>query len=66
MVGSTHTSVGRTSDDSLEKTTEPRSINGHLKGYVCSDVVFNLSNKVLSDTEINILDIRIYAYTFVY
>ena len=32
MVGSTQTSVGRTSDDSLEKTTEPRSINGHLKG----------------------------------
>ena len=38
MVGSTQTSVGRTSDDSLETTIEPRSIHGCLKGYVCSDV----------------------------
>ena len=51
MVGSTQTSVGRTWDISLETTIEPRSINGRLKGYFCSDVVFNLSNKVLSDLE---------------
>ena len=54
MVGSTQTSVGRTWDISLETTIEPRSINGRLKGYFCSDVVFNLSNKVLSDLEINV------------
>ena len=56
MVGSTQTSVGRTLDDSLETTIEPRSINGRLKGYFYSDVVFNLSNKVLSDNEINVLE----------
>ena len=55
MVGSTQTSIGRSSDDSLETTIEPSSINGRLKGYYCSGVVFNLSNKVLSDTEINVL-----------
>ena len=55
MVGSTQTSIGRSSDDSLETTIEPSSINGRLKGYYRSDVVFNLSNKVLSDTEINVL-----------
>ena len=54
MVGSTQTSVGHTWDISLEKTIEPRGINGRLKGYFCSDVVFNLSNKVLSDLEINV------------
>ena len=28
---------------------------GHLEGYFCSDTVFNLSGKVLTDTEIRIL-----------
>ena len=59
VVGSTQTSVGRTSDDSLQTTIEHRSINGCLKGYFCSEVVFNLSNKVLSDTEINVLGNRL-------
>ena len=29
---------------------------GHLEGYFCSDTVFNLSQKVLNDTEIRILE----------
>ena len=29
--------------------------SGRLKGYFCSDVVFNLSHKVLSDLEISVL-----------
>ena len=48
MVGSTQTSVGRTSDDSSETTIEPRNINGRLTGHFCAAVVFNLSNKVLN------------------
>ena len=28
---------------------------GRLKGYFCPDIVFSLSNKVLPDTEINVL-----------
>ena len=55
-------SAGRTLDDSIQTTIEPRSINGCLKGYFCSDVVFNLSNKVLSGTEINFLGKR-WRYT---
>ena len=30
--------------------------DGHLKGYFCSEVVFNLSHRVLSDLEIEKLD----------
>ena len=55
MVASTQKSVGGTSDNSLETTIETRSIKGCLKGYFCSEVVFNLSNEVLPDTEINVL-----------
>ena len=29
--------------------------NGHLKGYFCSNVVFNLSRKVVTDLEITVL-----------
>ena len=29
---------------------------GHLEGYFCSDAIFNLSWKVLTDTEIRILE----------
>ena len=29
---------------------------GCLAGYVCSDIVFNLSKKVLTDTEIGVLE----------
>ena len=55
IVGSTQTSVGCTLDDSLETTVEPRSTNSRLKYYLCSDIVFNLSEKVLSDTKITAL-----------
>ena len=55
IVGNTQTYIGSTLDDSVEITIEPRSINGRLKRYFCSDVIFNLSNKVLSETDINIL-----------
>ena len=55
MVASTQKSVGDTSDNSLETAIETRSIKGCLNGYFCSDVVFNLINEVLPDTEINIL-----------
>ena len=55
MVASTQKSVGGTSDNSLETAIETRSIKGCLNGYFCSDVVFNLINEVLPDTEINIL-----------
>ena len=54
IVGNTQTYIGSTLDDSVEITIEPRSINGRLKRYFCS-VIFNLSNKVLSETDINIL-----------
>ena len=55
IVGNTQRSVVCTSDDSLKTTIAPRSINRRLKGYFRSDVVFDLSKKVLSDTEINVL-----------
>ena len=29
--------------------------DGHLKGYFCSDVVFNLSHRLLSELEIEVL-----------
>ena len=29
--------------------------DGHLKGYFCSEVVFNLSHRALSDLEIEVL-----------
>ena len=48
IVGNTQTSTVSISDHSVETTTEPKSINGRLKGYFCSVFVFNLSNKVLS------------------
>ena len=43
----------------METTIKPGSINGRLKGYFCSDVVLNLSSKVLSETEINVLGKRL-------
>ena len=30
--------------------------NDRLEGYFCSDTVFNLSNKILSDSEIKLLE----------
>ena len=55
IVGNTQTYIGSTLDDSVEIRIEPRSINGRLKRYFCSDVIFNPSNKVLPETDINIL-----------
>ena len=37
-------------------------IQSRLSGYFCSNAVFNLSRKVLSDTEINILEDLDYTY----
>ena len=37
-------------------------IQSRLNGYFCSNAVFNLSQKVLSDTEINILEDLDYTY----
>ena len=34
----------------------PPASNERIKGYFCSDTVFNLSNKVLSQTEISVLE----------
>jgi len=46
--------------DQEQKRTNLKEVktleNGRLKGYFCSDVVFNLSNKVLTDTEISVLN----------
>ena len=34
----------------------PKSVNGRLKGHFCSKTVFNLNRKVLTETEIRVLD----------
>ena len=55
------THISRTSN-MLSKSTEISHIigrvgnNGRLRCYFCSEVVFNLSHKVLSDLEIELLD----------
>ena len=36
--------------------SEANSSSKRIGGYFCSDTVFNLSSKVLTDTEINILE----------
>ena len=41
-----------------EEPINRKDNNGRLKGYFCSDVVFNLSHKVLSDLEISALGKR--------
>ena len=43
---------------SCSKTEQiaPPANSEKIKGYFCSDTVFNLSNKVLSQTEISILE----------
>ena len=45
-----HESQGVTSEKS------PKSVNGRLRGYFCSKTVFNLSRKVLTETEICVLE----------
>ena len=37
-------------------SSETNSNRKRIGGYFCSDTVFNLSSKVLEDTEINILE----------
>ena len=34
----------------------PKKVNGRLKGYFCSKTAFNLSRKVLTETEIRVLE----------
>ena len=34
----------------------PKSVNGRMKGYFCSKTVFHLSRKVLTETEIRVLE----------
>ena len=38
------------------KTEQKPSPAKRIKGYFCSDIVFNLNNKVLNQTEISILE----------
>ena len=45
-----HESQGVTAEKS------PKSVNGRLKGYFCSKTVFNLSRKVLNETERRVLE----------
>ena len=41
--------------------------DGLLKGYFCSEVVFNLSHRVLSDLEIDVLDKDwFFSHTIIY
>ena len=42
--------------------------NGRLRGYFCLEVFFNLSHKVLSDLEIEVLgkQLGFFSYTIIY
>ena len=53
--GNVSTHGNRTSCSKTEQIL-PSASNERLKGYFCSDTVFNLSNKVLSQTEISVLE----------
>ena len=53
--GNVSTHGNRTSCFKTEQKPPPAS-SERIKGYFCSDTVFNLSNKVLSQTEISILE----------
>ena len=44
-----------TNNNTQKELTVTMDNSGRLKGYFCSDVVFNLSHKVLSDLEISVL-----------
>ena len=44
-----------TNNNTPKELTVTMDNSGRLKGYFCSDVVFNLSHKVLSDLEISVL-----------
>jgi len=57
------TSTNTPQDSSIEDTAEEDDgkyvktlDNGRLRGYFCSDTVFNLSHKILSPTEISVLE----------
>ena len=53
--GNVSTHGNRTSCFKTEQKPPPAS-SERIKGYFCSDTVFNLSNKVLSQTEISVLE----------
>ena len=44
-----------TNNNTQKELTVTMDNSGRLKGYFCSDVVFNVSHKVLSDLEISVL-----------
>ena len=50
---STH---GNSSSCSKTEQIAPLANSERIKGYFCSDTVFNLSNKVLSQTKISVLE----------
>ena len=54
-VGSKETSAQGLSDKSSSVPLGRVGDDGRLKGYFCSDVVFNLSHRVLSELEIEVL-----------
>ena len=53
--GNVSTHGNRTSCFKTEQKAPPAN-SERMKGYFCSDTVFNLSNKVLSQTEISVLE----------
>ena len=50
------TSVSETLTEGLEKEVKSPATCKRLKSYFCSDKVFNLSKKVLTETEIRVLE----------
>ena len=55
-----HKSQGITAEKS------PKSVNGRLESYFCSKAVFNVSRKVLTETEIRVLEkgFGVCSYTY--
>ena len=54
-VDSNETSMRGLSDKSNSVPWGRVGNDGHLKGYFCSDVVFNLNHRLLSELEIEVL-----------
>ena len=56
----TNVDVNRSMEISSEELDRQNTTYGNiLTGYFCSDTVFNLSKKVLSDAEIKVLEKRL-------
>ena len=54
---STSVDINRSMEISSEELDQQNTIyENRLPGYFCSDTVFNLSKKVLSDAEIKVLE----------